>query len=227
MADEQTVGRRLHKQLTSELKALDTQEHNLINLAADDALPKAKINSKIRDIERQRRHLTERLTETNEDISDSARLIEVGLKLLENPQEPYRRCDDEQRRLLNQAIFQALYIEDGQVTDHDLKQPFARLHDIQRAQQPTHSDKPHPPAPQPQNANRAVPNRGSDPASSDGVEALLQGIDVTTSRSDKPKAPRRTAYNTKAKLRALKSLIRKLPSLDAPLKPTPSQRRAI
>jgi hypothetical protein len=32
------------------------------------------------------------------DLSDGGRLIDVCLKLLENSQEFYRRCDDEQRR---------------------------------------------------------------------------------------------------------------------------------
>jgi hypothetical protein len=39
----------------------------------------------------------------------------------------HRRRRDQQRRLLNQAIFHGLYIEDDQVTDHDLHDPFGQL----------------------------------------------------------------------------------------------------
>ena len=146
IANEEMAARLLSQQLTSELRALDVREDNLIDLAADDTLPKAKIKARLRDIASERRHLTERLNETNEDLSDSANLIEVCLKLLEHPRDLYRRCDDEQRRLLNQAIFHGLYIEDDQVTDHDLKQPFAQLHRVQ-ASRLVQSDKPDPGAP--------------------------------------------------------------------------------
>ncbi len=104
--------------------------------------PQIKIKEKLRDIERQRRHLSERLTETNDDLSDSARLIEACLKLLENLQALYRRCDDEQRRLLNQAIFHGLYVEDDQITGHDLKEPFAQLHAVQTSRRLDQRDKP-------------------------------------------------------------------------------------
>lgn len=98
----------------------------------------------MREIQRQRRHLTERLNETNEDLSDSARLIEVCLKLLENPRELYRRCGDEQRRLLNQAIYHSFYVNDEHITDHELKEPFVRLQADQNARQLTQADKPDP-----------------------------------------------------------------------------------
>ena len=134
LGDEQAAARLLKQQVTTELRDLDVKEENLIDLAADDTLPQTKIKTKLRDIERQRRHLTQRLTSTNDDLSDGARLIELCLTLLENPYALYHRCDDEQRRLLNQAIFHGLYVEDDQITTHDLKEPFARLHTVQTSQ---------------------------------------------------------------------------------------------
>jgi hypothetical protein len=56
----------------------------------------------------------------------------------------YQRCDQEQRRQLNQAIFHAIYIEDEQITDHELHEPFASLHAIHEAHQRAHGDKPDP-----------------------------------------------------------------------------------
>ncbi len=56
----------------------------------------------------------------------------------------YRRCDDQQRRLLNQAIFHGLYIDDDQITDHSLQEPFGRLHAVQQARQATQGDEPDP-----------------------------------------------------------------------------------
>ena len=185
IGEEEASARLLHQQLTTELHALDTQEDNLINLAASGAA-QAKIKTKLREIERERRHLTERLSTTNDDLSDGARLIEACLKLLENPQALYRRCDDEQRRLLNQAIFHGLYVEDDQITDHDLHEPFGRLHAIQAARR-DQSDKPDPgtPATYSRNASRAALRTESGPASTYGVEVLLGGIDLAPC-SNKP-----------------------------------------
>jgi site-specific DNA recombinase len=91
--DEQEAAERLlHEQLTNELQALDAREENLIELAADGDIPQLKIKTKLREIASQRRRLTERLATTTQNLSDSARLIEIGLKLLENPQELYRRA---------------------------------------------------------------------------------------------------------------------------------------
>ena len=101
------------RQQLSELHGLDAKEANLIDLAADGTLPQAKIKEKLREIAERRKHLTGRLNEAKDDLDTSARLIEACLALLQDPQELYRRCDDEQRKLLNQAVFKGLYI------DHD------------------------------------------------------------------------------------------------------------
>ncbi|GAB2960534.1 hypothetical protein LWP59_05540 [Amycolatopsis acidiphila] len=179
IAEDKTATRLLHRQLTSELQALDAREENLIDLAADGTLPQAKIKAKLREIEHQRQRLSERLTETGRDLSEGARLIEVCLKLLENPRELYRRCDDEQRRLLNQAIFQALYLEDGGVVSADLNQPFDRLHAIQHSRYGSTYE---PSAP----SNTTKASLEAGPTSINGVEVLLQGIDLAPVSSKTP-----------------------------------------
>jgi site-specific DNA recombinase len=178
--DEQAASRLLTQQLTTELRRLDTNEENLIDLAADKALPQEKIKKKLAEITRQRQRLTDRLAETDGDLAASAQLAEVCLKLLENPQELYRRCSDEQRRLLNQAIFHGLYIDDDQITDHDLREPFAHLHAIQAARQGNE----HPP-PEPENrdtgshnSSRAAPQPRNGPTALSGFDALLAGMDL-------------------------------------------------
>jgi hypothetical protein len=67
---EEAATRLLHQQLTNELRTLDTREDNL-DLAADST-PQAKIKAKLHEVESQRRRLTERLNDTNDDLSDSA-----------------------------------------------------------------------------------------------------------------------------------------------------------
>jgi hypothetical protein len=104
--------------------------------AADGTLPQTKVKPKLREIATERRRLTERFNTASADVTDSARLIQTALKFLETPDELYRRSNEQQRRLLNQAIFHGLYIEDDQITDHDLHEPFGQLHALQREHVP-------------------------------------------------------------------------------------------
>ncbi|WP_373466069.1 recombinase family protein [Streptomyces sp. V3I8] len=177
IGDQEASARLLHQQLTTELEGLDGREANLIDLAADGTLPQTKIKAKLRDIERQRLHLTGRLKETKADLSDAARLIEACLALLEDAEALYRRCDHEQRRLLNQAIFHALYIDEDQVTDHDLKEPFGRLQAVQSAQEALQAPEGRLDRIQPGNANRARLPEETDPVALDTIEVLLGGLD--------------------------------------------------
>lgn len=50
-----------------------------------------------------------------------------ALRLLEDPRALYDRSSDEGRRLLNQAIFDRLYIDIDEVTDDQLRPPFIEL----------------------------------------------------------------------------------------------------
>ena len=112
IGDQDKSARLLRKQITSQLKGLDTKKENLIDLAADSTLPRTKVKERLRDIAIERRRLEGRLEGANADLTDSAQLVNASLALLEQPDNLYRRCNDQQRRLLNQAIFQALYIDD-------------------------------------------------------------------------------------------------------------------
>lgn len=179
--EQEASARLLHKQLSGQLRELDTKEENLIDLAADGTLPQTKVKAKLRDIETERRRLTQRLETTSADLTDSARLIRAALKFLESPEELYRRCNDQQRRLLNQAIFHGLYIEDDQVTDHDLHEPFGQLHALQRE---------HVPAPRsalPRRVDSKKATRSASGHSASGVALLLKGVHAGKGSNSDPR----------------------------------------
>lgn len=157
----------MRKQITAQLKELDTKEENLIDLAADSTLPHTKVKEKLRDIARERRRWEERLNTANADLTDSAQLVDASLALLAQPDQLYRRCDDQQRRLLNQAIFHAIYIEDQKITDGELREPFGEDHTIQR-QRAT--------ATNPQPTNEEATRSAGGPCSPSGVAVLLRGL---------------------------------------------------
>jgi len=134
--DANSATRLLKRQLTNQLRTLDAKESNLIDLAADGTVPQTRIRQKLREIQRERERFTERLEVTNDDLVYDARLIEACLTLLADPYALYLRCSDDQRRLLNQALFTGLYVHDDRVGAHGLKEPFASLralHDSHRA----------------------------------------------------------------------------------------------
>jgi site-specific DNA recombinase len=183
LQDEQATTQLLHRQLTAELHSLDVKEENLIDLAAggDETMPQDKIKQKLRDIGHDRQRLTRRLDETTENLSQAARLVELCLTLLEDPEELYPRCDDDQRRLLNQALFEHIFIDDEDVTACDLREPFAALHAAQAAQRPQEDDKPDPAtgtaAALGTHDTRTAPGSGDSPRVMNDVEALLAGMD--------------------------------------------------
>jgi site-specific DNA recombinase len=190
IAEQEQAERLLHKHLTSELQALDAQENNLIDLAAG-GVAQTKIKAKPREIGRQRRHLKERLATVNDDLSDGARLIEACLRLLEDPQALYRRSDDETRRLLNQAIFHELYIDEDGVTGSELKEPFAQLHSLQKTRELAQADKPDPggsnPATAPLNVSGAVSQTGDGPADASSLQVILGPTNVAQVFNKAPK----------------------------------------
>jgi site-specific DNA recombinase len=173
LAGENAATRLLHQQLTTELHALDARENNLLALGFADLTVSAteKIKIELQKIEIQRRRLTERRGQTQDDLTLSAELIKTCVTLLQDPQALYVRCDDQQRRMLNQALFTSLYLEDDQVIDIDLVQPFGQLHALQEASQVAERDQ------SPSNAKRAVPE-GNGPYVSYNLEELLKGISL-------------------------------------------------
>jgi hypothetical protein len=131
--EEEHASKLLHQQLTSQLARLDTQEENLIELAADGEIPSTKIKQRLRDIKRQRDQVQGQLDHTDERLAVGAALIENALVLLSNPQEIYRSMGPEQRQLLNQAIFEKLYVYEDKVTDVVFNPPFDDLMRVREA----------------------------------------------------------------------------------------------
>jgi site-specific DNA recombinase len=72
--------------------------------------------------------------------------------------------------MLNQEIFHSLYVDDDQIADHSLREPFGQLHAVQQARHITDATVPEPRTDtQPQNANRAASQQGGGPAATNGI----------------------------------------------------------
>jgi hypothetical protein len=87
--------------------------------------------ARIRERRQDAEVLIARLSVRYEDI---AATVELALEILsEDLHELYRRADDQIRRLINQAIFNALCVCDETITDAEFAEPFAALHTLHTA----------------------------------------------------------------------------------------------
>jgi site-specific DNA recombinase len=127
IAEEERTERLARQQLTTQLRRLDSQEENLLNLAADGEMPTEKIKRRLGTIKRQREKVTEQLAQASGRLAYGVELIERALLLLDNPQALYKALGEEQRRMMNQAIFERFYVIEDRVTEAVLRPPFDEL----------------------------------------------------------------------------------------------------
>jgi len=127
LADQERGARLLRRQRTSALQALDTKEENLLDLAADPAVPKDKIRQRLRAIAEERERLTEELASSETSLAAGAAVLRSALGLLDDLEEMYRQAGSVTRRLINQAFFTHLYVDGPEVTEERLAEPFDEI----------------------------------------------------------------------------------------------------
>lgn len=123
----QAAARSLHTQLTDNLRKLDQQEENLLDLAADGMLPRETIQKRMNAILRNRAAMSARLEKTEQKLALVVDYLDAALSLLERPGELYANATDEQRRMLNQAVFSRVYVYADEITDVEFNEPFDML----------------------------------------------------------------------------------------------------
>ncbi len=129
LADVETATRLRHQQLKTELARLDVEEDNLLDLSArgGSESSNAKIRRRLNALDEKRRALQKELDTAVVDLSNGAKLVEYGARLLSNVAALYRKCNDEQRTLLNQAIFDRIYIDEDRIVRVEYSEPFDEL----------------------------------------------------------------------------------------------------
>ena len=133
LAEREQATVLLGRQLKTELARLDKQEENLIELAAEGGLAVAKVRKRLAAIQLQRDQVAERVDGHEEQLEIGIRLIEGALELLDDPANLYRSMAPDQRRMMNLAVFEKLYVFEGTVTDAVFRQPFGDLLGAQEA----------------------------------------------------------------------------------------------
>jgi hypothetical protein len=133
------------------------QEENLLDLAADGTVSTAKIRTRLRSIETRRGTLQAELTDSNTKLAAGARAVESILALLRDASGLYQRSTDGCRRLLNEAVFEKLYVYADEVTEDRLREPFRRFVEAARQAAPTEVH---------EGRETEIPPKGRDPGSS-------------------------------------------------------------
>jgi site-specific DNA recombinase len=173
------------------LRAIKEQERKLLNMHYEDRITGELFDDEQTRLRHQREDAEALITRLNLSYQDIAETLALALEILgEDLHDLYQRADDTVRRLLNQAIFNALYVCDETITKAELAGPFAELrtfHNALRGIQNTTPD----PTPAtilastlPQNAKAPVPWGEREPldvGSISNVLVELVGIEPTTS----------------------------------------------
>ena len=125
--ERQKSEKLLARQLKAELGRLDKQEENLIDLAAEGGMAVAKVRQRLAELKRKRDLAASRLNGQVEQLEVGVRLIEDALQLLSNAADMYLRMPPEGRQKMNQAVFEKIYVFDGDVTAVVFNPPFGDL----------------------------------------------------------------------------------------------------
>lgn len=133
LADEQQAADLMRRHLKAELRKLDAREERLLDLAEDGGLPRDKLRARLDKLTAEQTRLTAELAKVESGLEAGAEAIELALCLLADPQCLYERLDDAQRRLLNQAFFDKLYIDVDGVSGVCLTEPIGPLVAAQEA----------------------------------------------------------------------------------------------
>jgi site-specific DNA recombinase len=127
LEEEEQARKQLDQQLNTELLRLDRQEENLLDLVAEGGQTPTKVKERLNTIQRQRSKIRQQLDEASHQLAEGAALIENALQLLANPQDLYERMAPEQRRLMNSAIYDKLFVFEDTITEATFNPPFNDL----------------------------------------------------------------------------------------------------
>jgi site-specific DNA recombinase len=127
LENEERGSRLMRQQLDTQLSKLDKREENLLDLAAEGEVPKAKLLARLVKIKEERASVTEAMSTVDTRLAAGAEVLRAGLDLLDRLPDLYRQLDPLSRRLLNQALFTGLFIERDLPTEEQLAEPFDEL----------------------------------------------------------------------------------------------------
>jgi len=109
---QQQGEREARYRLSAQLKKLDVQESNLLDIAADGEVAADTVKARLRSLAVQRRTLVDKLARSDQQIQRHADVVLAYLDLLERPYSFYVSASEPIKRRILEAFFSVLWIED-------------------------------------------------------------------------------------------------------------------
>jgi site-specific DNA recombinase len=171
------------------LDEVKEQERKLLNMHYEDRITGDLFDDEQTRLRRRRQDAEALIARLNLGYQDIADTLDLALEILsEDLHDLYQRADDTIRRLLNQAIFKALYVCDETIANVEMTGPFAALCDFRDAIHQLPSSTPYPApaiaASTLPNAKAPIPSRERellDVGSISNALVELAGIEPATS----------------------------------------------
>ncbi len=129
------------KQLAQQRHALDEKRRKLLQAHYAGAIPLDLLKTEQDTIAREIARIDERtlaMEASNEDLRVN---LDAAMSLAENCHEAYRRATPHQRRMINQAVFDRIYVHDDAEIDGLLAEPFDTLLDAETLNLATSTDR--------------------------------------------------------------------------------------
>ncbi|GHG43797.1 hypothetical protein GCM10012320_08090 [Sinomonas cellulolyticus] len=128
LADEQGSIREIHARVSRQLKELYAREERLVDLASDGLLPHQKIRAKLYETQFQKAKARDSLATTSAELAVGGNVLRTALELIHDPSGIYERLADSVRRLMNQALFERIYVDEHSTVSTRMSPPFADIY---------------------------------------------------------------------------------------------------
>ena len=127
VAAEHSLPVDLRDQYERRLEMLDCKESYLLDLAAEEGWPKAKLRERIDAIRQESADLRHAIERAEQRRDFGHQIMHDALALLETPEQAYRHGNELVKSTLNKAFFTKLYLDGEKIVDAELRKPFAVL----------------------------------------------------------------------------------------------------
>lgn len=128
LESEQARNHRLLVTQRRRLQRLERTRQKLIDAYLAEALPVTDLKQRQEALTTEQREAERLITLASADHALAQDRLEVAVGLLEHCDHLYARCGDAERQQLNQAFFEALYLDVDGVEQAELNAPFATIH---------------------------------------------------------------------------------------------------
>ncbi len=133
LSHHQVDGEIEQRQQTARIEQLNAERLKLLQAHYADAIPLDLLRTEQERISREMTNAQQRLDATSLTFAMVQANLQAVIALAQNCHTAYQVAGPRDRRTLNQAFFEKIYLDDQGIVTSDLAQPFAALLDVEQA----------------------------------------------------------------------------------------------